>query len=408
MIYLKMTGGLFALVLLTACQQDAADPASRPEAVPGQLSLPWSGDGFGLTVTDVNADGRLDILAMSHAEGGLQTFLQAADRKSFKAIPAFAGVGFHPGNWLEWPAASRLWVEAAEGNGKIQAFDWNQADQVWHPVSEREEVAPRYAQRFEWPHWGASLVVSPYVNGYIVLLKSYDPATGQAAERLGVPLSHKPNTIRAAERITVADLEGDGVPELLFAVSATNEVMVIRYPGTPDDGPVRPLSAEVIYRNDQWGMPNEVQVADLDGNGTPEIIVPDEARPSQIHVLARQESGKYQEVDTWAFPGQEGVMEFRLMTDHDGLRYGLAAGPGVVAMYQFPAQWAFGQPLAVRQLGWHRKGDFPQDMQVADLDGDGWQDWVLGRSNSGYNAWLAYGPLWERFKALADAGFSLE
>ncbi len=409
MNYVKAIGVVMTLCLFNGCQSEQpAVPPARPEGAAGQRSLPWKGDGFGLTVTDANADGGPDILAMSHAEGGLQSFLQAADRKNFRAIPGFDGVGFHPGNLIEWPAASRLWVEAAEGSGKIRAFAWNESDQAWRGVSERDEFAPRYVSRFEWPHWGPSLAVAPYVNGYVILLQGYDPATGQAGERQGVPLSSKPSTIRAAERLTVADLEGDGVPELLFAVSATNEVMVIRYPGTPEDGPVRPLRAEVLYRDDQWGMPNEVQVQDLDGNGVPEIIVPDEAKPSRIHVLARQDNALYKEVDAWAFPGQDGVMEFRMMTDHDGRRYGLAAGPGAVAIYQLPLHWTFGEAVPVRHIGWHRPGDFPQDMQLADLDGDGWQDLVLGRSISEYNVWLAYGPLWDRFKALAEMGFSLE
>lgn len=403
------SGLILALLLLQCSACDMAPEhkrATRLDTRAGQGSLPWKGDGFGLTLADLDRDGRNDILAVSHADNHLRPFLQQEPR-IFSQSTDYDGVGFHPGNVISWTASPDVLIEAAEGNGKIRALGWNASLQTFDMLSEREEKMARFVSEFNWPGWGASLAVSPYLNGYIILLQGYNPTSPQTAVRHVVPLSNYLHTIRAAERITVADLENDGVPELLLAVSVTNQVMVVRYPGSADQGPVRPLMAEVLYEDEKWGMPNEVQVADLDGDGLAEILVPDEAAPSQIHILSQRESGRYKEVNAWDFPGTEGVMEFRLTRERDGNRYGLAAGPGKIAIYQIPEIQALDEKPAIQEITWTKAGDFPMDMQVSDLDGDGWQDLIMTRSISDHNVWIVYGPLWERFRTLSEQGFEL-
>ncbi len=400
---------LSGLVWLGGCQspeQSSADKnmSAKPEP-PGQTRLAWNGEVFGLTIEDVDGDGAKDLVAIDHGKNEAHLF-QQSPVQAWGPPKVYAGVGFHPGNLITWPGDPKRLILAAEGDNAIRSLkpDAMAGLQV---ESSLREIAPRYIKRFRWPGWGESLVVSPYQHGYIVLLKNYDPGTGKAEERVVVPLSSKPHSILAAERITVADIDGDGVVELLTVVSITNQVFQVKYPG-PKDKHIPKVTE--VYSNKLWGAANEAQAIDLDRDGDMDLLVPAEIGPAPrgvINILINQGKGQFKEGTPIPFSKPDGIQELRVARDQDGLDYLFAAGYGGLSLYQVPPVWKDGDAIPRLSLEWSNS-DMTRELQFEDIDGDGWLDVALGRVFSESPVWIAYGPLWERFKALGEAGFSLQ
>ena len=376
-----------------------------PVELPGQTRLAWEGQVFDLSLEDLDADGRKDLISVDHGGNQARLITQSAAQQ-WGGQREYKGVGFHPGNILNWPGTTKTLILGAEGDNAIRAL-LPDAGEGLKVVSNLKEVAPRYIERFRWPGWGESLVVSPYANGYVVLLKNYDPLKGQAEERVVVPLSGKAHSIRAAERVTVADVDGDGIDELLLVISVTNELLQIKFPGPKSKAPPQPTR---IHQDEHWGAANEAHAIDLDRDGDQDLLIPDEIGPAPkgvIHVLLNQGKGKFREGASIPFPKPDGVQELSVGRDQDGLDYIFAVGFGGLALYQVPEGWKDGTAIPVRGLDW-AADDYSRSIKFVDVDGDGWLDALVGRVYSDKPVWIAYGPLWQRFADLAAAGFSLK
>ena len=355
-----------------------------------QSDLKWGGRVFALIKTGPNERGLYDISAIDHSAGDIVSFKQSSPRAFDRIEPK--KIGFHPGVMVEWPKDKNIKIFASEGDHAIKALDRD-----FKEISSFEVKMPRYASVFEWPSWGQSVAVSPYLDGYLVLLKDYDPLTGHVDESIVIPLSENANTLRGAEKVTVGDINGDGVDELIVVFSATGEVFAIRYPGTS----AKPEAKLLFKFKDQTlGMPNQAQIIDIDEDGDNDIILPDEASPGKINLIMNEGLGSFVQGDPIVFPNDRGVLELRIAKDHDDLTYILAAGYGYVAIYQKPNNWKPGQVLPRQQIEW--KDNLSIDMLLSDIDGDGWLDGVIGDYISDNNIWVVYGPLWQSFKELSD------
>ncbi len=375
-----------------------------------QQSLPVSWQVFDLLVKDLDGDGRRDIVTVDHGENLAQLFYQHSPR-AFEAGPVFNGVGFHPGEMIDWAAERSLVVMGAEGSNAVRALNPDE-DEGFAVVSDVQARSPRQVRRFDWPGWGPSLAVSPYANGVLYLMRGYDPEKGTAQQVLDVRLSENANTIREAQRVTPVDIDGDGVTELLFVVPITGEVLAVKKP--ENDGEVP--SVLTLFKRESWGMPNEVHALDLDADKDFDLLVPDETAPSQINVLLNDGSGHFKLGYPIPFPGERGIYELRIGRDHDGRVLLFGAGPDRIALYRLPGVWDGKSPLpekmddrtedSMRSIGWD--DDVAWDMDLTDVDGDGWLDGVLGRIAGKRNVWVVYGPLWDRFTALSATGFELK
>jgi hypothetical protein len=364
----------------------------------GQVALPFDGEIFALFAHPKDEKGLRKISVIDHGAGRVATFSQTTPQVWRQESQQ--DIGFHPGVMKIWPQSQELTLFAAEGDNAVKLLQYGNQFTEHTTIEER---SPRYVSYFNWPYWGPSVAVSPYLNGYLTLLKGVDPLKGRATERVVVPLADSVNTIRSAERVTVGDIDGDGIDELVLVYSATGEVAAVT---AAKDKPGAAPTVKLLHANKQWGMPNEAQLIDLDEDGDLDIILPDEAPPGKINLLKNDGHGHFTEEAPLEFPGQFGIVELRVGKDQDGLAYMFAAGNGFIAIYQRPRDWSFGQGMPLRQIPW--TNNITHDMIFDDLDGDGWLDGVIGKASGKNPLWVVHGPLWEQFGKLAEQGFVLQ
>jgi hypothetical protein len=361
-------------------------------------SLPFADSPFDILADDVDGDGRADVSLVSHGDNYVQVFLQQ-DARTFLAGERQPVVGFHPGDLVRLPTARPRYLAAAEGQNKLLILEPGSNGSVLKR-GELNVPVPRHVALFRWPGWGDSVAVTPFGQDFLVLLKNFDPVNGQASERIQVALSEKEHSIRRAEWVRPVDVDRDGVDELLFASNTTQEVLMLKYPGT--DGVIKPK----LVAKFRSGAPWDVLSADLNGDGALDLLVPNQSKPFVIHVLLNDGHGSFQETSVLPFPTDMGLRRFAWNKDKDGVRYLLGVGYGAIAIYRFPNNWDGKATVPVRSVS-VGSSEGSQDIVLQDLDGDGWLDGVIGRGKGPQGVWIVYGPLWEHFEELSAARFVL-
>jgi hypothetical protein len=367
-----------------------------------QQSLPFDAPPFHLLTDDVDGDGRLDVIAVAHGGNYAQVFFQREPRV-FSPGPKVPEVGFHPGDIARLPAAEPLYGAAGEGVNRLIVLEPT-AEGGFRVRNQASESAPRHLSVFRWPGWGTGLAVSSFQEDEVSLWKGFDPVVGKAAGRIAVPLREQPEkkSVRRADRIVPADIDGDGVEELLFTIQRNHSLWMIRRPEKMDDA-LTPVLVRDFFR----GAPNQVAVADLDGDKAPDLLVPNQSRPFLIHVLVNDGRGGFKDAAPLSFPTKAGIRQVAAGQDRDGATHLLAVGYGALALYQFPPSWDGHAAAPMRSVPMARN-EGSQILLLRDIDGDGWLDGVLGRGRGGNGVWIVYGPLWRHFEELAAGQFVLE
>ena len=386
------------LSALSGCASNKGAPVAIDATSAFQQSLQFPDSPFDMLADDLDGDRRTDLVLVSHGGNYAQAFLQQETR-AFVAGERQAVVGFHPGDLIRLPGVRPRYLSAAEGENRLLVLEPGQNGGL-RQMAELEEQAPRHIALFHWPGWGESVVASPFGQDFLVLLKDFDPVKGRASERIRVALGEEGRSIRRAEWVRPADIDGDGVDELLFASDMTQEVLMLKYPGP--DGVIKPM----LVAKFPSGAPWDVLSADLNGDGALDLVVPNQSQPFVAHVLLNDGRGVFQEAAALPFPTSMGLRRFALSKDKDGLNYLLGVGYGAIALYRFPQSWEGKAPVPMLKL---RVGaaEGSQAIVLQDLDGDGWLDGVVGRGKGPPGAWIVYGPLWEHFEKLSAAQFVL-
>jgi hypothetical protein len=387
-----------SLSALSGCASNKGAPVDIDDTSAFHQSLQFPDSPFDILADDLDGNRRTDLVLVSHGDNYAQVFLQQETR-AFVAGERQAAVGFHPGDLLRLPGARPRYLAAAEGQNKLLVLEPGPNGSL-RKAAELKEQMPRHVALFHWPGWGESVVASPFGQDFLVLLKNFDSEKGQASERIHVALSEKEHSIRRAEWVRPADIDGDGVEELLFASNTTQEVLMLKSPGP--DGVIKPK----LVAKFSSGAPWDVLSADLNGDGALDLVVPNESKPFVIHVLLNDGHGVFQETTALPFPTSMGLRRFALSKDKDGLNYLFGVGYGAIAIYRFPQKWdgKASVPMLNVRVG---ANEGSQDIVLQDLDGDGWLDGVVGRGKGPQGAWIVYGPLWEHFEKLSAAQFVL-
>lgn len=389
------------VVLFLGCSADKSGEDQSAKMNPlGQIGLETGLELFAILPIDVDRDGLKDILIIDHGKNLLGLFSQEEKHK-FEFNRKWAIGGFHPGNLIDVSDATTKIILSAEGDNSIRAITWK-AGEGLVVVNNQSELSPRYSQPFSWPGWENSLAVSPYATGLVTIVKNYSSENPEKSIRVMVPLSKAMNSIREAYRITKADIDGDGIDELLFVTTTPQEVITISHPKKDK----KPIVKTIFYGNGKLGAPNEARPVDLDGDGDNDLLLADEIMPGNINVLINQGRGDFKEGHPIPFPGGRGITEMRVGKDSDGTRYILAAGYGRISLYRLPKNWHDGDPMEMESIPWRE--DVASDLSLEDMDNDGVLDGVLASRYGEHNLWIVYGPLWDRFGELNKSNFSLE
>lgn len=393
---------IFTATALPGCQTTADQRPKLESHPPVYNSLSFQSAPFSLLTDDFDGNGRTDIAAVSHSANYAQIFFQK-NRRQFKPSQKMDAVGFHPGDLIKLPGNPPSYLMAAEGENALFLMKPT-VDGVLKKAGTLKERAARHAAVFQWPGWGVSLAVSPFQKDYLVLLKDFDSGKDAASERIIVPLSDKHPSIQRVDYVTVADVDGDRIDEILFASRTTNQLWMLKYPSK--GGEIRPT----LVHKFQQGAPIQVLALDVNGDGSLDLIVPNQTKPYQIHVLLNDGAGHFQESTLLPFPTKVGIRRVAAGTDRDGSKYLLAVGYGAIRLYRFPEKWdgrAEAPGVTLPMV-------YPEGVQtivLRDVDGDGWLDGIVGRGRGGKDTdgvWIIYGPLWEHFAELADEKFELK
>jgi hypothetical protein len=197
---------------------------------------------------------------------------------------------------------------------------------------------------------------------------------------VGVLLSHGDGTFRGQRTfpvgngpasVAVADVNGDGKPDLVAANEYDNTVGVLLGNG---DGTFQPQQTQPV-----GAYPDAVAVADVNGDGIPDLVVANHGPLGEpgdtVGVLLGDGDGTFRPQQTYtvgSYPGSVAVADL----NGDGIPDLVVAnsdpfGPGTVSVLRGNGDGTFrGQhTLAV--------GDDPDSVAVADVNGDGKPDLVV-------------------------------
>ena len=372
---------ILVATLLMAGIVTAEEATTLPAGAPpdAQSLLPTQG-AIHVLADDMTGDGRLDLVFTSHGNNEIQVYQQVAPRR-FEASSPQAITGFHPNDTIALPGVPKRYLINAEGESKLKVVK-AQPDGRLELVSERPQPAPRASTPFSWPGSDLSLAVAPFSGKTLTLLRGFNPETSEVKAVYSLVLGNEPKHVR------VADLNGDGIDELVLSSRLSNEIWVIDYPG-PDKEP----TPRRLWSFEQ-GWPRHVLPFDVDRNGTVDLLAPMAVRQETV-VLLNDGKGHFTEGKPIPYPGRSGIHVMATGQDRNGTRYLLAGGvyalvlyreikdtPGVFENIQLPlARW-------------------PNWVELKDIDGDGWLDAVTAIQGTEPSA-VIYGPLWETFTTLA-------
>lgn len=383
---------------------------------PGYVDSLGSGHSLptNILIADINGDGRKDINVVYHAESRAEYYQQVAKRE-FDLISQYKNVGFHPGDLIEWPDAQGHLILGAEGEKTIKALSFVQKErsdrkgdsETWEPtvISKRSLPDVRHLEAFKWPGWGTSLVVQFFQHDSVGILKNLSINKMGLSEVIGIPLSQNPPSVRNASRFYVGDIDEDSIDEILFVSTITKEVFVIKYPGETN----KP-EARVLLRDDAFNMSSIVKGLDVAGDQSIDLIVPDEAGSGGLHILENKGGLRFEKKQFVENPFptsvlfQPGIRQLEPFVDKNGDKFILVSALQGLVLYKIGHD---------KRLSWERKlvlseaVETSYDMKVEDLDGDGFQDVVLGRSGVERNIMIIYGPLWGHFEDLVGMGYVL-
>lgn len=374
---------IFSIALLAisvAVAEEAAIPSGETPPVARSL-FSTQGGAIHVLVDDITGDGRLDLAFTSHGNNEVQIYQQVAPRR-FEASDPQSITGFHPNDTIVLPGLPKRYLINAEGEGKLKVVK-AQPDGRFELIAERPQPAPRASTPFSWPGWDLSLAVAPFSGKTLTLLRGFNPETGDAKGVYSLDIGNEPKHVR------VADLNGDGIDDLVLTTLLTNEIWVIEYPG-PDKDPV----PHRLWSFDR-GWPRHVLPFDVDQNGTVDLLAPMAVRQETV-VLLNDGKGHFTEGKPIPYPGNVGIHVMATGQDRNGARYLLAGGIYSLVLYrEIKDTPGVFEHIKLSLARW------PNWVELKDVDGDGWLDAVAAIQGAEEPSFVIYGPLWEAFTTLA-------
>ena len=221
-----------------------------------------------------------------------------------------------------------------------------------------------------------------------------------------VPLAKNRPSIREPNRLTLADINNDGIEEVLMALRISKEIMVVRYPGSSLKKKIKKPVAEVLATNERWAMPNNIGVLDVDRKNGLDLLIPDEVMPGMLHILMNDGQGAFKEAPDIALPEQQGAIAIEAAVEEtpDHRSRGLVVLSSIAGLTLYEVTEA---GLAAPWRSWtipNQRGRAAHRIEITDLDHDGEMDLVALYPKG---LWVVEGPLVDRFEEMAVKGFRL-
>ncbi len=338
---------------------------------------------FHVLVDDLTGDGRTDLAFTSHGGNMIRVYRQVEPRR-FEATEEQDIAGFHPNDTIALPGTPRRYLINGEGKSRLRVVA-AQPDGRLTLVSDFSQPQPLGSTPFAWPDWGRlSLAVVPYSGAVLTLLRDFDPEKGEARAVVTIPTD---NGLRPAR---LADLNGDGVSELVFPTFRSNKVWAVEYAGLEQTPRLRQLAS---FQEKSW--PRHVVPLDLNRDGKVDLLVPMSVQ-QRIAVLLNDGQGHFTEGNSIGYPGPVGIHTLAVGQDGGG-RYLLAGGSRALVLYrerqEKPGDF---ENLVLPRPAFAR----PNRVELADVDGDGWLDAVVADKEA-VESQVIYGPLWDIFSKLS-------
>jgi len=335
---------------------------------------------FHALVADLTGDGRADLAFTSHGGNMIRVFRQVAPRR-FEATEEQNIAGFHPNDTIALPGVPQRYLINAEGKNQLRVVA-AQSDGRLTLVSDYSQPHPLGSTPFAWPNWGRlSLAVVPYSGTELTLLRDFDPEKGQAKTAIAIPTDRDPRPVR------IADLNGDGLPELIFPTFRNSKIWAIEYAGAEQTPRLRELASF------KEGWPRQVIPFDLNQDGKIDLLAPMSTQ-EHIAVLLNDGQGHFTEGQAIPYPGRLGVHTLAVGQDRGG-RYLLAGGSRALVLYRERKE----KPGTFENKRLPMT-DWPNRVELVDVDGDGWLDAVIANQGP-LESQVIYGPLWDIFGKLS-------
>jgi hypothetical protein len=340
--------------------------------------LPVEGGIFAVVTDDVDRDGYVDLIATNRGRETAQILYQKAPRQ-FEAGPAAKILGFHANELTRLPGVEHRYVLSAEGQGALKMLlpDGKRSLQegALYPFN-----GPYAVTAFSWPDWGISLAVAPYQGETLTILRNFQPDTArmEAEYDLAVPGQSVPGVV------TAADVNGDGIAELLYTTRRSRTLWRVNYPkdGKPPE-PIPVWTAPV-------GAPRHLAVADLNGDGAVDILLPLESE-RRIATLLSDGKGNFTPGPELTVPSPSwGPARLAIAEDRDGALLLVADTEQSLMFYRIEK----GNPFRYDTVELPIDASLNQ-LMLQDIDGDGELDVVMTLSVVKDSLRVLYGPLWK-------------
>lgn len=346
-------------------------------ALPKALSI--SHKVFTVVIDNANSDGYLDLLTTDRTNGIGQIIYQKTPRQ-FESGPAAKILGFHPNGLTQFPGTQHRYILSAEGEGKLKILGIGEQGE-FKEIAHRNQSSPFATTAFSWPGWGTSIAVAPYEGFQLHLLRNFNPETAQTEKEfiLGDPKHRVPG------EVTAADLNGDGITELLYTTRRSRTLWRIDYPKDHQD-PV-----PVVLWQAPVGAPRHLVTADLNGDGALDILLPLESE-RRIAVLLNDGKGHFT-------PGAElpvptttwGPQRLAIAEEQDDSLLLAASTEKSVVIYRIEK----GMPYRFKAVELPLPARINQVLMLRDIDGDGHIDLLFTLDQIKDSLQILYGPVWQ-------------